>query len=158
MSLKHRHGINVWHLILKRSFDELSLNDLYSILKLRSEIFVVEQCCVYQDMDNIDQECTHFYIKEKDEVIAYARILAPGLEYKEASLGRVVVKDTHRSKGLASQLTEACLDELSSKYPDSPIKIMAQVYLKEFYKKYGFKVISDEFREDQLPHVYLLKS
>lgn len=140
-----------------KTFDELSVKELYSILHLRSEVFVVEQCCVYQDLDFIDESALHLFIREQEGIVAYARVLAPGLSYQEASLGRLLVAKAHRKKGYAKTLTSSCLNEITNRFPGKDIKIMAQVYLRDFYMSFGFQVISEEFREDHLPHIYMLK-
>lgn len=138
-------------------FDELSTSDLYRILQLRSAVFVVEQNCVYQDIDGLDLSCLHlFQSDEKGNVVAYARIIPPGRLYEEVSIGRVVNDTQSRGKGLGRELMIRSMEICRQYYPNVPIKIMAQSYLMKFYQSLGFQVVSEEFLEDGIPHHYML--
>lgn len=138
-----------------KGFNELELSELYEILQLRSEIFVVEQCCVYQDIDGEDENAIHLLAKDGQKIVAYCRILAN--ESKKISFGRVVVHSDYRNQGLAKGISEVCMNYIDDKYSKPTVEIMAQVYLKDFYSSLGFKVVGEEFREDHLPHVNMLR-
>ena len=131
-----------------KEWAELSTNEVENIFSLRSEVFVVEQDCVYQDIDGKDQKAKHVLGKKNNEIIAYARIFKPGDYFKEASFGRAVVKKTERGKGVGDELVLNCLENISEKQ----IKISAQSYLKGFYGKHGFKAEGKEYLEDGIPH------
>ena len=118
-----------------KEWAELSINEVESIFSLRSEVFVVEQDCVYQDIDGKDQKAKHVLGKKENEIVAYARIFKPGDYFKEASFGRAVVKKTERGKGIGDELVINCLENIT----EEEIKISAQSYLKDFYGKHGFK-------------------
>lgn len=138
-----------------KAFEQLSNIQLYKILQARTEVFVVEQQCAYLEVDGKDIECEHLFLEENNQVLAYARLLPPGVSYKEASIGRVLVIQKARGKGLANKLMESAIAHLKSKgYMN--IKIQAQAYLLDFYKSFGFYAISDEYLEDGIPHVDML--
>jgi len=141
-----------------RTFDELSNKELYSILRLRSEIFVVEQNCVYQDLDNKDLNAYHLMAVENGELIGYLRILNKGVSYKEASIGRVVVKKEYRRKKLGLEIINKGIDFIINKLQEKEVRISAQVYAKNLYKKAGFVEVSEEYLEDDIPHVEMLYS
>lgn len=144
----------MWHL---KSFEELTNSQLYQILRLRSEIFVVEQDCVYQDMDDKDKTALHFFKEEAQQIEAYTRLFKPGDYYKEASIGRVVVIESKRSIGLGHLLIDRSIEQIEKTMGKVPIKIGAQVYLKRFYEKHLFKKISEEYLEDGIPHIHMLR-
>ncbi len=131
-----------------KEWAELSTREVENIFSLRSEVFVVEQDCVYQDIDGKDQKAKHVLGKKEHEIVAYARIFKPGDYFKEASFGRAVVKKTERRKGVGDELVLNCLENISEKQ----IKISAQSYLKGFYGKHGFKAEGKEYLEDGIPH------
>ena len=141
-----------------RTFDELSNKELYSILRLRSEIFVVEQNCVYQDLDNKDLNAYHLMAVENGELIGYLRILNKGVSYKEASIGRVVVKKEYRRKKLGLEIINKGIDFIINKLQEKEVRISAQVYAKNLYEKAGFVEVSEEYLEDDIPHVEMLYS
>lgn len=143
---------------LVKKFDALSLNELYAILQLRSEVFVVEQDCVYQDLDFKDQNALHVFGFKKDTIVAYTRIFKPGDYFKEASIGRVVVKDTERKYGYGHDLMKASINAVNIKFDTLEITISAQVYLKKFYETHGFKKVGKEYLEDGIPHIEMIKS
>ena len=120
-----------------KSFPELSPSALYGILKLRSEVFVVEQQCIFLDMDDKDQESRHVMGRLNDELVATCRILPPGLAYDEPSIGRVVGSPRYRGKGAGIALMENAIQETMRLYGTLPIKIGAQLYLKRFYESFG---------------------
>ncbi len=142
---------------ITKSFDALSANELYNILRLRSEIFVVEQNCIYQDIDNKDQKAFHFFTEKKGKIIAYTRLFKPGDYYKEAAIGRVIVCNTCRGTGLGHKLIEQSIIKTRELFGENrSIKIGAQTYLKSFYEKHGFKKISKKYLEDGIPHIHML--
>lgn len=141
-----------------RTFDELSNKELYSILRLRSEIFVVEQNCVYQDLDNKDLDGYHLMAIENGELIGYLRILNKGVSYKEASIGRVVVKKEYRRKKLGLEIINKGIDFIINTMKEKEVRISAQVYAKNLYEKAGFVEVSEEYLEDDIPHVEMLYS
>ena len=131
-----------------KEWAELSPNEVENIFSLRSEVFVVEQDCVYQDIDGKDQKAKHVLGKKNNEIVAYARIFKPGEYFKEASFGRAAVKKTERGKGVGDELVKNCLENIT----EEEIKISAQSYLKGFYGKHGFKAEGNEYLEDGIPH------
>lgn len=140
-----------------KPFDALTNKELYAILKLRSEIFVVEQNCVFLDMDGKDQSCQHLLLMQNKELMAYARIVPPGLSYEQASIGRVVSSATARGKGFGKQLLLLAIENCIRLYGNKAIKIGAQLYLKDFYESFGFVVIGEVYDEDGIEHVYMIR-
>lgn len=135
-----------------RTFEELSNHELYGILKLRSEIFVVEQDCVYNDLDDFDQEAFHLFVKENDQITGYVRLLKPGTRFPNASIGRVVTKMEYRNRGISTQLMKEAIHFLQTEWEAKTIQISAQSYLRKFYENLGFKVVTEEYLEDGIPH------
>ncbi|WP_100642255.1 GNAT family N-acetyltransferase [Alteromonas facilis] len=145
---------------IRKPFKEIDNTTLYSILKLRSDVFVVEQDCVYPDLDNKDTlpDSIHVYsvtVPETDEahLAAYARCLAPGVSYQGCSIGRVVVSPHDRGKGLATELMTEAITVCRTHWPSSPIQIGAQLYLEAFYASLGFRTFSEPYDEDGIMHV-----
>lgn len=134
-----------------RRFDELDIHDLYEIMKLRCDVFIVEQECHYEDIDGRDINAIHVYLKDDNEIVGYLRILDKGVVFKEVSIGRVIAK--RRRVGIGSELLKAGLKAAKKYYNADKIKIEAQVYAKSFYERVGFKVCGAEFLEDGIPHV-----
>ena len=134
-----------------RRFDELDIHDLYEIMKLRCDVFIVEQECHYEDIDGRDINAIHVYLKDNNEIVGYLRILDKGVLFKEVSIGRVIAK--RRRVGIGSELLKAGLKAAKKYYNADKIKIEAQVYAKSFYERVGFKVCGAEFLEDGIPHV-----
>ena len=135
---------------------ELTNNELYDILQLRSEIFVVEQNCVYNDLDGLDKQAIHQFLKKDGEIVAYSRLLPPGTRFSEYSIGRVVVKETERGTGLGIQMMEEAKNFILNEWKATSIKVSAQRYLQKFYENLGFKVVSDMYLEDGIPHYEML--
>ena len=139
------------------TFAELSTQQLFEILRLRQEIFVVEQECAYPDIDDTDLVSTHLSgHNENNELIAYARLIQPGVSYDQASIGRIVVSPKARGQRLGETLMYKALDEMETLFPGKPIKIGAQQHLEKFYNDLGFKTISEMFLEDGIPHIHML--
>ena len=143
--------------VLKK-FEELSLDELYAILQLRIEVFVVEQNCPFQDIDNKDQSCYHFMAWDNDTLCAYTRIVPPGVSYKLPSIGRVVTSPKTRGEGLGRVLMEKSIDETKKLYGETDIKIGAQVYLQKFYTSLGFIQSSDIYLEDGIEHMEMIRT
>ncbi|NVN17105.1 GNAT family N-acetyltransferase [Muricauda sp. HICW] len=141
-----------------KSFNELSTEELYQILRLRSEVFVVEQDCVYQDVDNKDQKALHVIGVKEGEVVAYTRVFKPGDYFDNVSIGRVVVSQDQRKYGLGKQIMQASLSAIDEKFPNKPIEISAQSYLLKFYSDLGFSAFGEEYLEDGIPHTRMLKA
>ena len=144
-------------LIAKKKFKELSTEELYSILRLRSGIFVVEQDCVYQDLDDKDQKALHIIGIRNDEVVAYTRIFKPGDYFKEASIGRVAVKKTERMHGYGRDIMMASIETVKEYFNETTIRLSAQLYLKDFYNSLGFYQVGEPYLEDGIPHIAMLK-
>jgi len=139
-----------------KHFTELSTDELYDILKLRAEIFVVEQDCVYNDLDGHDKNAIHQFLKKNDEIVAYSRLLKPGSRFADFSIGRVVVKESERGTGLGIRMMEEAKEYILNNWKAEKIKISAQKYLQKFYEDLGFVVVSDEYLEDGIPHYGML--
>ena len=136
-----------------KPFNSLRLDELYAILALRQEIFVVEQNCPYQDADNKDQHSFHVMVHKDSTLIAYARLVPIGLSYKNyCSIGRVVTAKNQRGKGIGKLLMSYALKQCNKLFPNIPIKISAQVYILNFYSDLGFSVVGEEYLEDDIPH------
>lgn len=143
--------------IFVKSFEELSKLELYKILRLRAEVFIVEQDCVYQDVDDKDQKALHVILKKSEEIIGYTRLFWPGDYFKEASIGRVVISKKERDNNYGSELMKASILAISEKMKEKKIKISAQTYLKIFYNNFGFLESGKEYLEDGIPHVAMFK-
>ncbi len=148
--------------ILKK-FDQLSSHELYAIMQLRNEVFVVEQDCVYQDADNKDQASYHYmgWLNDQDGnpgLVAYTRLLPPGIAHLEPSIGRVVTSPLVRGTGTGRVLMERSLAEALHLFGDQPIRIGAQVYLVEFYTSLGFQQTGNPYDEDGIEHIEMVKS
>ncbi len=141
------------HFEVKR-FSDLSLDELYALLALRQEIFIVEQNCPYLDADGKDQSAFHVLaFSEQGELAAYTRLLSKGISYPEyCSIGRVICKKTFRQTGLGKEIMQHSIKSCTQLFPNQVIKISAQVYLDRFYKSLGFKPIGEEYLEDDIPH------
>lgn len=136
-----------------KSYQELNKDELYKILQLRSEIFVVEQDCVYQDIDFKDQKALHIIGIKNDKIIAYTRIFKPGDYFKNSSIGRVVVDAKERQFGYGHQLMEVSIKAIKDYFKVDTITISAQKYLTKFYESHQFKQIGEEYLEDGIPHI-----
>ena len=132
---------------------ELSTQELYQILRLRSEVFVVEQNCVYQDIDNKDQKALHLFGIVEGEIIAYSRLFKPGDYFEFSSIGRVVVAEKFRDKNFGHELIDQSILEINNRFKVQNITISAQLYLKKFYEFHGFITTSEMYLEDDIPHI-----
>ena len=141
-----------------KTFKELSTEELYSILQLRSEVFVVEQNCVDQDIDFKVQNALHVIGVKDDAIVAYTRCFKPGFYFEEASIGRVVVKDKERKYGYGYDIMNASIKAIKDVYDTDTIKISAQTYLNTFYTNLGFSNLGEGYLEDGIPHIAMIKS
>jgi len=139
-----------------KQFKELSNEELYQIFRLRISVFVVEQNCPYQDADGKDLKSLHVMGKQNDELIAYTRIVPPGVSYKEVSIGRVVTSGEARRTGVGKTLMKNTMGYIENNFGNVPIRIGAQLYLQKFYESFGFVREGDEYMEDGIPHIIML--
>ena len=143
--------------ILKK-FNDLTVNEFHDILQLRINIFIVEQNCPYPELDNKDKIAFHLFgIDKNNKIIAYTRIFKPGDFYKEAAFGRVVVHEEYRNQKIGSQLVKETIIETHKLFGNINIKIGAQTYLKDFYQSFGFQQVDDDYIEDGIPHIHMVK-
>lgn len=139
-----------------KKFEELTSTELYKIIQLRNEVFVVEQNCVYQDADDKDQESFHFCGWDGEKLVAYTRIIPQGISYAEASIGRVVTSPAYRGTGAGRELMKESIKRTFSQFNCTSIKIGAQVYLTKFYQSLGFVQSGPEYLEDNIPHIEMI--
>ena len=139
-------------------FEELSLDQLYTILQLRQEVFIVEQDCPYLDADGKDQGSYHVLgIDQKNRLQAYTRLVPPGISYdRYVSIGRVVTSSEIRGKGQGIPLMNYSIEQCQNLWPNHQIKISAQVYIVKFYESLGFEVVGEEYLEDDIPHIAMV--
>lgn len=136
-----------------KNFNMLSVDELYQILKLRSEVFVVEQNCVYQDLDNKDQKALHLFGEVEGKIIAYSRLFKGNDYFDNSSIGRVVVALNFRDMNFGHALINRGISEIKKHFNEENITISAQLYLKKFYESHGFVATSDMYLEDDIPHI-----
>ena len=136
-----------------KSFNELSLNELYSLLKLRSIVFVVEQNCVYQDIDGKDEKALHLIGEYNNEIVAYARLFKSGDYFENASIGRVVIHPEARDKKFGHEMMQQAIAGIETYFKETKITISAQLYLQKFYESHGFLKTSDVYLEDNIEHI-----
>ena len=141
-----------------KPFGTLSHVELYALLRLRSEVFVVEQQCVYQDIDDRDAEALHLLVEEDGDLAAYLRIFQPEKGGSKASIGRVVVASSHRKKGLARRMMQHALEFISLHFKVDGVFLSAQVYLKDFYADLGFEEQGEPYLEDGIPHIKMVRA
>ncbi len=140
-----------------KSFTELGKEELYEILKLRVDVFVVEQECPYPELDGKDDIAYHLIGRNNDEIIAYSRLFLPGDYFKEAAIGRVIVKEEYREKKIGTVMLEVSVDFLIDEKGARDIKLSAQNHLRKFYGKHGFEPVSEVYLEDGIPHIDMLR-
>ena len=138
-----------------KRYNDLSKDQFFDILKLRIEIFVVEQCCYYQELDNEDKEAFHVSIYNDGIIVAVGRII-PNLHNKEVKIGRIAVKMEHRKKGLAYKMMKDIMNFISKKYKNFSVLLAEQTYLIEFYQLFGFKEIGNTYLEDGIEHINMV--
>lgn len=141
-----------------KHFDELTPHELYAILRLRSEVFVVEQNCVFLEMDDKDQHCHHLMGRQQDKLMAYTRLVPPGVSYDGfSSIGRVATAAVVRGSGAGKLLMEESIRKAATLYGKGPIRIGAQLYLERFYASFGFVQTSDVYDEDGIDHIEMTR-
>ena len=138
--------------IIIKTFSELNAEELYQILKLRADVFVLEQKCLYADCDDLDRHAHHLFVEKNGSIAGYLRILEKGQTFDEVAIGRVLVREDYRGIGLARHMMNKALVYVTEYMHENRIKLAAQTYLQEFYESIGFKVISDEYEEDGITH------
>lgn len=139
-----------------RTFSELNKTELYDLLQLRSEVFVVEQDCVYQDIDGKDQHALHVLGYKENRLVAYTRVFRPGDYFNSASIGRVVVAREQRYLNYGQDIMKVSIKVIKQRFNEHTIKISAQCYLKNFYSKLGFRAVGEEYLEDDIPHIVMI--
>ncbi len=144
--------------ITVKAFQDLTPEELYNILKLRSEVFVVEQNCAYQDLDGKDRKALHVIGTKEMRIVAYTRIFKPGDSMAQASIGRVVVKKTERKFGYGLDIMKASICLIRQHFKENSIQLSAQFYLKKFYNSLGFNEKGDVYFEDGIPHILMEKN
>lgn len=137
-------------------FEELTVHELYAIIKLRNDVFVVEQNCVFQDADDKDQSCYHLMGWINNDLVAYARLVPPGVSYTQISIGRVVTSSIYRKEGFGRALMTKAIYECEKLFGRRPIQIGAQLYLKRFYESLGFMQTGDMYLEDGITHIEMV--
>lgn len=143
-----------WH---RENFDDLTKDRLYGLLKIRQEVFALEQNSVYLDVDGKDKGAMHIFVTDEEDIVACCRLLAPSVKYTEPSIGRVCVAQTHRGQGLGKELMLDAIKLSHKLYPDHSIRISAQFYLHDFYSNLGFDKVSAPYDEDGIPHIEMLR-
>ena len=142
--------------IITKTFDQLTTQELYDILQLRSEVFMVEQNCVYQDIDGKDQNALHVLGFKNEVLVAYARLLKSGDYFKQASISRVVVSKNERNNKYGYDIMDVSIKTVKDVFNETIIIISAQTYLIRFYNNLGFKETGEEYLEDEIPHVTMV--
>lgn len=140
-----------------KKFNELTTPELYEVLQLRSEVFVVEQDCVYQDLDGKDEKALHCLGYKNNKLVAYTRFFKPGDYFDESSIGRVVVLKSERQHKYGYDIMKGSVKAIKTFFNETTIKLSAQVYLKSFYNNLGFNEVGEEYLEDGIPHVAMIK-
>ncbi len=141
-----------------KEFTELSAAEIHEILKLRQDVFIIEQTCIYPDIDGKDEASTHlFAVDDENSICAYMRIIAPGLHYQEAALGRILTVQTSRGTGLGKALIEKGIETVAQEFPGQSIKISAQEHLERFYQGFGFVTSSKPYDDDGIMHIDMIR-
>lgn len=140
-----------------KKFDELTITELYKILKARMEVFIIEQDCHYLDLDNYDQKALHLWAEKEGFVLAYCRVFDRDIKYNEASIGRVLTTESGRGKGVGRRLMNLAVEVIENRFQTSEIRISAQDYLLKFYSELGFQDTGKKYLEDNIPHTEMIK-
>ncbi|MDX1492112.1 MAG: GNAT family N-acetyltransferase [Pseudohongiellaceae bacterium] len=140
-----------------KKFDELTIEQLYAIIRLREEVFVLEQECAYLDADGLDKEAIHLWFEQETQIASYCRILPPNTRFLEASIGRVCTQVQFRGKGLAKELLLHAIAACEKQYPGQGISLSSQAHLRQFYEDLGFSAVSNIYDEDGIPHIKMHK-
>lgn len=139
-----------------KKFNELTIDELYEILKLRSEVFVVEQDCAYQDLDDKDRCAYHLFLEDNGLVVALLRILPENVSYDDMAIGRLIVKKSYRGQGISKMMMIRAINFITNDLGKKRIRLSGQAYLTDFYTSLGFKKVSDEYLEDGIRHFEFL--
>lgn len=139
-----------------KTFEQLSTHELYQILKARVDIFVVEQACAYEEIDNFDQQSAHLFLRSEDKLVAYVRLVPKQTKFNEVSIGRVLVVKEFRGNGYAKAIMEKAINHIINEWKENVIKIQAQHYLINFYASLGFEQVTDVYLDDGLPHIDMI--
>lgn len=137
-------------MMVQKTFEELTTDELYDLMALRTEIFVVEQDCAYQELDGKDKAAVHYWIEEDGQIVSAIRVL---VTEQPIAIGRVVTKQTARGKGYSKRLIQAAVD----KYGHGPLYLSSQLYVESFYGMFGFERVSEPYNEDNIPHVDMIR-
>lgn len=148
--------MNLTHKV--KAFRDLSVDELYELLRLRSDVFVVEQNCVFLDQDNKDQQCYHLLLYAGDELAAYSRLVPAGLSYPEVSIGRVITSRAYRGSGLGRKVIELAIQNCNDLFGPNPIRIGAQMYALPFYTSLGFVAEGEAYDEDGIEHIEMVRA
>lgn len=140
-----------------KTFEELTVPELYAIIKARIDVFVVEQDCPYPDLDDYDQKAIHLWAEQDGEVLANCRIFGKGIKYTETSIGRVLTTEKARGKNLGKQLIQYAVETIENRFRTSEVRISAQDYLLRFYSGFGFEDTGKKYLEDNIPHTEMLR-
>lgn len=140
-----------------KAFHELTVNELYALLRLRSEVFVVEQNCVFLDQDDKDQQCYHLLLFSEDQLVGYSRLVPAGLSYQEMSIGRVITSLSVRGKGLGKILMELAIENCQKLFGEGDIRLGAQTYALGFYSSLRFVAEGDVYDEDGIEHIEMVR-
>ena len=140
-----------------KSFEELTTKELYGILKVRVDVFVVEQNCPYPDLDGYDQKALHLWAEKNGEVLAYCRVFDKGIKYPETSIGRVLTNQKYRNLKLGKILIRFAINTIEARFRTSEIRISAQDYLLKFYSDFGFEDTGKKYLEDNIPHTEMVR-
>lgn len=140
-------------------FSSLTVDELYELLQVRADVFVIEQQCIYKDLDDKDRNCYHLLGKNREtgKLEAYSRIVPPGISYEEPSIGRILTTQSSRGNNLGKELLEKSIGETQKLYPNHPIRIGAQTYLIRFYNSFGFVEQGEPYDEDGIEHIEMVK-
>ena len=144
----------VWKI---KPFSKLSTEELYQILQIRQEVFIVEQTCYYLDADGYDQQAVHIWAEKEGEILAYSRVFEPGIKYKEASIGRVLTNPNYRKNKLGKILIRFSINTIEARFRTQSIRISAQDYLLHFYSEFGFQDTGKKYLEDDIPHTEMVR-
>jgi ElaA protein len=147
--------MNLSHCV--KAFQELTVDELYEVLKLRSEVFVVEQNCVFLDMDDKDQKCYHVMLYQEDQLVGYSRLVPAGLSYSEMAIGRVITAPSVRGKGLGREVMEISIEACQKLFGLGPIRLGAQTYALGFYASLGFVAEGETYDEDGIEHIEMVR-
>jgi len=140
-----------------KPFEALANIELYNILKLRQEIFIIEQACIYPDIDNHDEDAIHLMAFDADKLVGCLRILSRGVTFETVAIGRIVVSKSHRGRGIAKAMMQQALDFIEGEMKESQVMLSAQTYALPFYEGLGFEAVSAEYLEDDIPHMDMLR-